>query len=322
MFRFLGPAELLCGGVWLILGVAVQSWLNDESLVPNYALVGAGILLVLGIAGVVLWLVAMSLRRSTVRQLEQADREVIELELSLAEQTARMRMARELQEVAIHSMASILAEADGARYKGEADPAAAVRSATVIAADARSVLADLRRIMAIVRQGEADASPQPAIRTARELFRVMRDAGLDIRFEDIGDRFDLKPGAEVAVFRILQEALSNSLKHGGEGTEVRVTFRWSGEGLNVLIDDDGIRASTRRDGDDPNRVSRRGGYTIDDDAAALTSTPTGPGITEMRERTELFGGVFNAYVVPGVGFSVSAAFPALRSENGVPAVSR
>lgn len=299
------------------LGVVVLSWLSEESPIPHYALVGAGILLALGIAGIVLWLVSISSRRSTVRQREEADRDVVELELSLAEQTARMRMARELQEVAIHSMSSILAEADGARYKGEADPAAAVRSATVIAADARAVLADLRRIMAIVRQGEADASPQPAIRTARELFRVMRDAGLEIRFEDIGDRFSLKPGAEVAVFRILQEALSNSLKHGGEGTEVRVTFRWSGEGLNVLIDDDGIRASTRRAGDDPNRVSRRGGYTIEDDAAALTTTPAGPGITEMRERTELFGGVFNAYGVPGVGFSVSAAFPALRSENGV-----
>ncbi|HEU4808623.1 MAG TPA: hypothetical protein VFT01_10200, partial [Homoserinimonas sp.] len=82
-------------------------------------------------------------------------------------------------------------------------------------------------------------------------------------------------------------------------------------GVRVLVDDDGIRAATRRDGDDPNSVARAGGYSVDEDAAALTTTPSGPGITEMRERAERFGGVFHAETVPGVGFSVAVTFPAL-----------
>ncbi|MBF0671215.1 MAG: ATP-binding protein [Salinibacterium sp.] len=296
----------------------MQAWLSEDTSFPNIALVAAALVALVAIAGIVTSLVLAGSRRRVRRDLAEADRDVLDLELSLAEQGARLRMVGELHEVAIHSVSAIVAQADGARYKAESDPAAAGRAAVAIGDSARSTLAELRRVMAIVRQGEADAVRQPGIKTSRELFRVMREAGLDIRFEEIGDRFELKHGAEVAVFRILQEALSNALKYGGEGTEVRVTFRWSEDGLNVLVDDDGIRAATRRAGDDPNRVARDGGYSIDDDAAALTSTPSGPGITEMRERTELFGGVFNAYVVPGVGFSVSAAFPNLRTVKGVP----
>lgn len=296
----------------------MPSWLGDDTVIPNVVLAGAGVLALVAVIVLILWLFALASRRRLRSQLMEADRDILDLELSLAEQGTRLRMVGELHEVAIHSVSAIVSQADGAKYKAESEPAAAGRAAVAIGDTARSTLAELRRVMAIVRQGEADAAPQPGIKTARELFRVMREAGLDIRFEEIGARFELKHGAEVAVFRILQESLSNALKYGGEGTEVRVTFRWSDDGLNVLIDDDGIRSTTRRAGDDPNRVARDGGYTIDDDAAALTTTSAGPGITEMRERTELFGGVFNAYAVPGVGFSVSAAFPRLRHVKGVP----
>lgn len=299
----------------------MRSWLSGDTTLPNLVLVLGAALAVAAVVLAIVWLVVLSSRRRLRGELTEADREVLDLELRLAEQGARLRMVGELHEVAIQSVSAIVAQADGARYKAETDPAAAGRAAVVIGDSARSTLAELRRVMAIVRQGAADAVRQPGIKTSRELFRVMREAGLDIRFEETGERFDLKHGAEVAVFRILQEALSNALKYGGEGTEVRVSFRWSDEGLNVLVDDDGIRAATRRAGDDPNRVARGGGYTVDDDAAALTATPSGPGITEMRERTELFGGVFNAYVVPGVGFSVSAAFPSLRHVKGVPGTS-
>jgi signal transduction histidine kinase len=300
----------------------MQSWLSGDTSVPNALLVVVAVLGILAIVITALWFVSTASRRRIRRELSAADRDILDLELSLAEQGARLRMVGELHEVAIHSVSAIVAQADGAKYAAESEPAAAGRAAVKIGDSARSTLAELRRVMAIVRQGEADAVRQPGIKTSRELFRVMREAGLDIRFEEIGERFELKRGAEVAIFRILQESLSNALKYGGEGTEVRVSFRWSGEGLNLLVDDDGIRAATRRAGDDPNRVARDGGYTVEDDAAALTATPAGPGITEMRERTELFGGVFNAYIVPGVGFSVSAAFPQLRHAKGVQGASQ
>ena len=85
----------------------------------------------------------------------------------------------------------------------------------------------------------------------------------------------------------------------------------------MLVDDDGVRADALRNGLDPDLVAQQQRYTPDDDLAALTQSPTGRGITEMRERTELFGGVFTATSVPGVGFSVSAIFPALMHHNGV-----
>lgn len=269
-------------------------------------------LLIVSLVLLVLWLLALRGRRREAAVRADAERAQLDLDLLFAEQTARLRMVRELNEVAVNSISAIVRQADGARYAGENDPGAAVRSAVGIADAARSTLDDLRRVADIVKHAEADAGTQPAIRTARELFRVMREAGLEIHFEETGERFDLSSGTELAVYRILQESLSNALKYGGEGTSVTVAFRWSDEGIRVLIDDDGIRAATRRAGDDPNVVSRVGGYTIDDDAAALTGAPSGPGITEMRERAELFGGVFHAQIVPGVGFSVAASFPALR----------
>jgi signal transduction histidine kinase len=267
----------------------------------------------------VLWLVEARRRRRESAVRTEAERAQLDLDLLLAEQTARLRMVRELNEVAAGSVAAIARQADGARYAGEGDPGAAVRSAASIADAARETLDELRRVTDIVKHGEADAGAQPGIRTARELFRVMREAGLEIRFEESGARFPLGSAAELAIYRILQESLSNALKYGGEGTSVTVAFRWSDQGIRVQVDDDGVRAATRRVGGDPNAVAQAGGYTIEDDAAALTRSPTGPGITEMRERAELFGGVFHAESVPGVGFSVAVTFPPPRS---VPSADR
>src|SRR5690554_4901529 len=276
------------------------------------ALAGA-VLVVIGVVLLILWILAVRARRRESSVRAEVERSRLDLESLLAEQSARLRMVGELGGVAVSSVSAIVRQADGARYAAESDPGAAVRSAASIAEAARATLDDLRRVTDIVKHGEADAGAQPGIKTARELFRVMREAGLEIRFEETGERFELKSGAELAIYRILQESLSNALKYGGEGTSATVAFRWSDTGVRVQVDDDGIRAAIRRAGDDPNAVSRAGGYSIDDDAAALTTTPSGPGITEMRERAELFGGVFHAEAVPGVGFSVAVSFPVPRS---------
>ncbi len=296
------------------------AWLQGD--LPPMALVWViAALLVVAVVLLVLWLMALRARRREAAKRSECERALLDLDSLFAEQTVRLRMVRELHEVAVSSVVAIAKQADGARYAGEGDPAAAVRSAAVIADAARAALDDLRRVAAIVKHVEADVGPQPGIKTARELFRVMRESGLEIRFEETGDRFELKTGAELAIYRILQEALSNALKYGGEGTSVTVAFRWSPQGVRVSIDDDGIRAASRRVGLDPNAVARSGGYTVDDDATALTSTPSGPGITQMRERAELFGGVFHAETVPGVGFSVAVSFPALRHIATLPADS-
>lgn len=279
--------------------------------------IAVAVLLILSVVLFALWRRARRAEAAASAERVELERDRIDLELSLAEQTSRLRIIRELHELAVHSVSVIISQADGARYAATADPDVATRSAAAIAEAGRATLADLRRVMTVVSAGEADAAPQPSLSSARELFKVMRDAGLEVRFVETGSRLDLKQGAELAIYRILQEALSNALAHGGPGTGATVTFKWIEQGLEVLIDDDGIRAEALRNGLDPNVEAQQRSTTEDDELAALTQAPQGRGITEMRERTELFGGVFTARTVPGVGFSVSAIFPALKYHNGV-----
>ena len=284
----------------------MDGWLR-ENWAPTLVTLGvaAAVLLLAALVFLILWLVARRAHRRALTERVEADRDRLDFELLAAEQTSRLRIIRELHELIVHSLTVIVGQADGARYAAAADPAVAARTSATIAETARTTLGDLRRVMDVVRDGEAEAGPQPGLASLRDLFAVMRDAGLDVRFEETGERLALKQGAELSIYRILQEALANALAHGGTGTEARVAFRWTDQGLEVLVDDDGARRGGATD------------YGQDDDLAALTGEPVGRGITEMRERTEIYGGVFRAYPVPGIGFSVSAVFPALAYHNGV-----
>lgn len=295
----------------------MEAWVsaNAGALVTVLA-VSASAMLVISLAVLVSALRARRQARRVGLDSVAAERRRIELELDLAEQTGRLRIIRELQEVSVQQLSAIISQAEGAGFAATADPAAAARSAAVIADSARTTLGDLRRVLDLAREGEAIAEPQPRLLATNELFSVMRDSGLDISVDESGEPFPLQQGAELAVSRILQEALSNALSFGGPGTEARVSFTWGSEGLHVKVEDNGIRATARRDGLDPNDVNTVG-YTIDDDLKALTDEPTGRGIREMRVRAEVYGGLLTASTVPGVGFSLSVVFPALRFHNGV-----
>ncbi|CAN5174915.1 hypothetical protein BH09ACT1_BH09ACT1_23230 [soil metagenome] len=283
--------------------------------------VGVAVFFVLALVFLLLWLRASAIQRRETRSRIDAERDRLDIDVELQEQLGRLRIVRELHEVAVHSVSTIISQADGARYAANEDPSAAVRSAAVIADAARNTLADLRRVMTIVSDGESEAVVVPQMQTSRDLVKVMGDAGLDITFVESGKPFDLKPGAELAIFRILQESLANALTYGGDGTEVTVTQTWTDEGFQLLVDDDGTRNAAKRQGIDPYKAAQERTYTFEDDLNALTETVVGPGITEMRERAALFGGILNAYSVPGVGFSVSAIFPALRYNNGIHGVN-
>lgn len=297
-------------------------------LIEDNPLLSAGILAAIAVLAIAAFLVSQIVHQVSVRRraVERArvleiEKAKLELEVTVAEQSGRLRIIRELHEVSVHEMTVLISQADGARYAGAKDPKAAVRAAAVIGESARNHLANLRRVMSVVREGEAAVETQPELKSTRDLLKVMRDSGLVITFEENGERFEMTPGAELSVYRILEEALTNSLRHGGEGTEVRIVFTWTDEAFQLMVDDDGIRSASRREGLDPNEISRNGGYELDDDLMALTGVVSGAGITEMRERAELFGGVFTANAVPGVGFTVSASFPSLRYHNGIHGVN-
>jgi signal transduction histidine kinase len=296
----------------------VSSWIEQNPMVLVISLASAAAFLLLLV--LVLAIIVARSRRIRSHDLvdrSEDDRERIDLALTLAEQTGRLRIVGELHQVVLHDVAVMISQADGARYAAESDPGAAIRAASVIADSARTILADLRRVMTLVGDGEAALASQPQLRSSRDLFKVMEESGLVISFEENGPSFDIKTGAELAIFRILQEALSNSLKHGGRGTEVTVIFTWTDDSFQLRIDDNGTRNSIRLGGKDPNAVSRGKAYSLDEDIDALTGLVSGRGISEMRERVELFGGVLSTTTVPGVGFSVAASFPSLRYNNGV-----
>jgi signal transduction histidine kinase len=223
--------------------------------------------------------------------------------------------------VSVHDLTVMVGQADGARYAAEADAAVAVRIAGGLGEMARSTLADLRRVMTVVREGEAATERHPRLNSVRALLDAMGDAGLRITLEETGEPWDLRPGAEFAIYRILHESLANALKHGGDGTQVTVSITWTEEGFQLRVDDDGARNRLRLSGLNPNDASAHRQGEIADDLLSLTGVISGAGITGMKERTELFGGVFTSTLIAGVGFSVAASFPSIRYHNGVHGVN-
>jgi signal transduction histidine kinase len=147
----------------------------------------------------------------------------------------------------------------------------------------------------------------------QDLFRAMDKSGIVVKFEETGEAFPVGSSAELAIYRILQEALNNSRGHGGPGTTVKVSMTWSAQGMHLRIDDDGIRAHNRI----LEEAGEQTGYGVAEHQRALIDILDGRGMKDMKARTEAFGGVFSAHRIPGVGFNISAAFPTLRYHNGV-----
>lgn len=276
----------------------------------------AAVAIALALLLLVLWWRSVRNARLLSADLDHSDAEIADRDIALAEQAARLQIVREVHEAASLALTAIIRQSDATRYLAPTDPTAVARFAAQIADTARGTLADLRRIVTVAGEGEVH-SAAPSISKVEELFAVMTTAGLSITATEAGERFELPSGADVAIYRILEEALANALQHGGEGTEVSVSFAWSDEGLQLLVDDNGVQSQALRQGLDPREIAQKRNYTFEDDLHALTDTPSGGGVATMRTRADAFNGVFHAYVVPGVGFSISAVFPALRYDNAV-----
>lgn len=270
--------------------------------------------------GVALWLGLRGRRDavSSAASLDDAFEDYVErseLEVKLAEQADRMRVISEVHDAAAATLTSLISQAEGAKFTAVSDPQVASRAAEAIADSARAVLGDIRRVVNVSRDGAEDLTKLPSLVSIHNLFEAMNESGITVKFEETGTPFTVTPSAELAIFRILQESLNNTRAHGGPGTTVKVGMSWSAQGLHVRVDDDGTRARNRFVAPEDAR------YSIDDDKAALVEILSGRGMKEMRTRTETFGGVFSAHRVPGVGFSVSAAFPTLKFHNGVHGVN-
>jgi signal transduction histidine kinase len=193
-----------------------------------------------------------------VQQVAERDHD-----LRLADE--RNRIAQEMHDVVAHSLAVIVAQADGARYLEKARPAAMADALESIATAARTALVDVRGMIDGIVDGTEP--PQPDLDGLPELIDTVRDTGLDVTLTEAGERGPLGPGQQGAVYRIVQEGLTNALRHRGRGSHADVVLDWRGPGLSIQL------------------VSRGEG-----ERSAETTAGSGRGIPGMAERARLAGG--------------------------------
>ena len=251
-----------------------------------------GFLFVASIAVLVLaWtagLLARSVRESReVRRREDlANREQDLVEYRYAVEQERNRIARDMHDVVAHSLAVVIAQADGARFAARTRPEAAVGALDTIAGVARGALGDVRVLLAELRHDETDA-PQPVLDDLEGVLERVGDAGLDVRFSETGERLPLGTGHQIAVYRIAQEGLTNALRHGDTTSPVDLRLRWDDGGVDLEV----VNAMRT-------------------DAAPVESRGIRHGVPGMRERAQLAGGNLTAEAGDDGMFRVRARIPA------------
>ncbi|WP_432931130.1 sensor histidine kinase [Microbispora sp. CA-135349] len=224
---------------------------------------------------------------SLVERAERAERER-DQQARIAAAAERARIARELHDVVAHNVSVMVVQADGAGYAIDGDPEQARRAMQAISSTGRQALAEMRRLVGVLRQDAGspaeEYAPQPGVAQLGDLIRQVRDSGLPTEFTVSGTAQTLPEGEQLAVYRIVQEALTNALKHGGPGTRARVEVTYGRGELELRISDDG-----------------RG--------AAAPRLVGGHGLIGMRERAAMYGGSVEAGPRPGGGFRVIARIP-------------
>ena len=235
------------------------------------------------------------------------------LSLEVAEQNERFEIARDINELIIQKVTAVISQSEGGTYAAKADPSSALRSLERVAASARAAHAELRRLFDMLNKTHSVSAAPPGIDELQDLAITYREFGYNVSITHEGPRFEIAEGAGLAIYRIVFDALENVKQHCIVGTDVSIAFSWVEEGMQVLIKDNGVEALRRSQ---VNLDLEDFGYTAEDDARALVETIRGAGLMAMRERAALYGGGIEATRVPGVGFTVSAIFPHLRSLAG------
>jgi signal transduction histidine kinase len=224
-------------------------------------------------------------RQAYVQALEErAERLEREREAEQARAIAeeQARIGRELHDVVAHNVSVMVIQAAAANDVFDTRPERARQALRSIEATGRSALAELRRLLISVREDGAGFAPQPGLENLDELVAQVRAAGLAVAVHVEGETRPLPAGIGLSAYRVVQEALTNTLRHAG-ATRAEVALRYVDDALEVQVRDDGIG---RGNGD--------GG---------------GRGLVGMRERVALFGGSFAAGPGPAGGFVVDARFP-------------
>ncbi|MEM7707367.1 MAG: sensor histidine kinase [Pseudomonadota bacterium] len=197
----------------------------------------------------------------------------------------RNRVAREMHDVVAHKLSLMTVQAGAARTVGASDPDAALDAMAAVETAGRDAMAEMRDLLGVLRPAgqEKTLGPQPGIADLPALVREVRDAGLTVHLATTGPLAGLPSRLQLSVYRIVQEALTNVMKHAGEGVQVAIAIERRNDCVVVSVNDNGV-------GSDPGKTG-------------------GQGITGMRERAELLGGSLRAAEGSDGGFVVHAELP-------------
>jgi signal transduction histidine kinase len=258
-----------------------------------------------------LWILGQLLITRLVHVGTEFDRLVYEekqlkLSVELAEQSKRFEIARDINETVVQKLSSVITNAEGGIYAAKSNPDAGLRALEKVLEGARVAHTELRRLFDMINRGTAASTAPPTLEDLESLAITMREIGLDVAVSNFGERFPLNQSAELAIYRIIFEALQNVKQHNPAGTKAAVEISWLENGLQVMIKDNGVEIE-RRAALGPNGLPVP--YEAKDDLDTLLEKVSGPGLTAMRERAESFGGSLEVQRVVGIGFTVSAMFP-------------
>jgi signal transduction histidine kinase len=235
------------------------------------------------------WLGAAAIRRREQRAEASADRaDRLEREREAALRAERARIARELHDVVTHSVSVMVLQTGAARQIMGMDEQRSRDLLESVEASGRSALDELRRLLDVLADQDGDdapLSPQPGVTEIASLIAQVRQAGIAVELCVEGQPREVPGGVAIAAFRIVQEALTNVLKHAG-GAPSRVVLRWADAAIELEILDDGS----------PDGVGAR-------------DAPAGRGIIGMRERAAMYGGTLDAHPGPDRGYVVRARIP-------------
>ncbi len=237
---------------------------------------------------------SMRIRRAYLAGLEERaarlERER-DQQVQIAAGAERARIARELHDIVAHSLSVMVAQADGATYAMGRDPDRAQDAMRTVASTGREALTEMRRLLGVLRTSEPATvtMPQPGVEQVTELVDKVRDAGLSIELRLQGQPRVLPAGMGLAAYRIVQEALTNTIKHAGPRAHAQVTITYRDDLVQVRVEDDGSADAVAPDGAEDHRP--------------------GQGLVGMRERAAVYGGRVAARPDADGGYRVEALLP-------------